>query len=381
MSCYAIIAAGGSGSRMGGATVKTLQLLAGRPVICRSAAPFAALCDGLVVAARAEDLEAIREAMVQEGIAVHAYVKGGKDRSESVQNALRALPDDCDLVLVHDGARPLVSQALIKAVIHSARVHGSGLPALAVTDTVKQVNEAGEAVTTLDRSLLRTVQTPQGFARELLERAYGEQSAAATDDASLVEALGIPVHLVPGEKSNIKLTLPGDPERAEAMFMAEQFPRIGLGYDVHRLVADRRLILCGVDIPYELGLLGHSDADVAAHALSDALLGACAMGDIGAHFPDTDERFRGADSIVLLKEVVQRMAEEGFVPYNCDLTIAAQKPKLLPFIPQMRQNLADAMGLPLDRVSVKATTTEGLGFEGRGEGMSAQAVAMVHKTS
>ena len=381
MSCYAIIAAGGSGSRMGGSTVKTLQTLAGRPVICRSAAPFAPLCDGLVIAAREGDIPLIREAMEREGIPVYAYVSGGIDRSGSVQNALRALPDDCDLVLVQDGARPLVKEELIRAVIESTELHGSGVPALALTDTVKRVDARGRACETLDRGLLRGVQTPQGFRRELLERAYRERRGPATDDASLVEALGMPVCLVEGDRDNIKLTLPGDLERAEAILLAEQFPRVGLGYDVHRLAEGRRLILCGVDIPFELGLLGHSDADVAAHALTDALLGACAMGDIGAHFPDTDERFRGADSIGLLKEAVRRMAKHGFVPYNCDITIAAQRPRLLPYIPLMRDNLAQALGIPIDRVSVKATTTEGLGFEGRGEGMSAQAVAMVVKLS
>ena len=381
MSCYAIIAAGGSGSRMGGVTVKTLQTLAGRPVICRSASPFARLCDGLVVAAREGDIPLIRAAMEREQIPVYAYVAGGKDRSGSVQSALRALPDDCDMVLVQDGARPMVKEELIQDVIASAARYGSGVPALPLTDTVKRVDAEGRACETLDRGMLRRVQTPQGFRRELIEQAYKERRGPATDDASLVEALGIPVYLVEGDEENIKLTLPGDLERAEAVLLAERFPRAGLGYDVHRLAEGRQLILCGVDIPYELGLLGHSDADVAAHALTDALLGACAMGDIGAHFPDTDERFRGADSIGLLKETLRRMAEQGFVPYNCDITIAAQRPKLLPYIPRMRENLAQALGIPLDRVSVKATTTEGLGFEGRGEGMSAQAVASVIKTS
>ncbi len=380
MSCYAIIAAGGSGSRMGGETVKTLQILAGRPVICRSAAPFASQCDGLVIAARAEDIPVIQKAMESESIPVFAYVPGGKDRSESVRNALRALPDDCDMVLIHDGARPLVSRGLIDAVISSVREHGSGVPAFALTDTVKRVDKEGRSLETLDRNALRTVQTPQGFKRALIEQAYHEQRGPVTDDSSLVEALGMAVHLVKGDQNNIKLTLPGDLEKAEEILMAEQFARVGLGYDVHQLAEGRKLILCGVEIPYEKGLLGHSDADVAAHALTDALLGACAMGDIGTLFPDSDERFKGADSIGLLKEAVLQMAAQGFVPYNCDMTIAAQRPKLLPYIPRMRSCLAEALGIPLDRVSVKATTTEHLGFEGRGEGMSAQAVATVVKT-
>ena len=377
MSCFAIIAAGGSGSRMGGAAVKTLQTLGGRPVICCSAAPFSGLCDGLIVSARAEDIPLIRRAMEKEDIPVHAYVEGGRDRSESVKNALLALPDVCRTVLVHDGARPMVSERLIRAVIDSATRYGSGVPALPVSDTVKRVDESGRAFETLDRSALRAVQTPQGFDRRLLEEAYMKQSGPATDDASLVEALGMPVYLVEGERHNIKLTYPGDIEEAEAILSPQQLPRVGLGYDVHRLAEGRQLILCGVEIPHDKGLLGHSDADVGAHALTDALLGACAMGDIGAHFPDTDERFRGADSLGLLREAVRRMAERGFAPYNCDITIAAQRPRLLPYIPRMRENLARALGIPMDRVSVKATTTERLGFEGRGEGISAQAAAMV----
>lgn len=379
MSCYAIIAAGGSGSRMGGAVVKTLQKLSGRPVICRSAAAFAGLCDGIIIAARKEDIPAFQEALSNEGISVYAFTEGGSDRSGSVRNALRALPEDCDCVLVHDGARPLVRRDLIRAVIDSVRAYGSGVPALPLTDTVKRVDGEGRAVETLNRAKLRAVQTPQGFTRELLERAYREQKGEATDDASLVEALGVPVRLVEGQRDNIKLTLPGDLERAEGMLLQEQFPRVGFGYDVHRLEEGRRLILCGVEIPYEKGLLGHSDADVAAHALTDALLGACAMGDIGRHFPDTDERYRGADSIELMKIAASRLKRHGFEAWNCDLTIAAQRPKLMPYIPLMREKIAAALNLPLERVSVKATTTEGLGFEGRGEGISAQAVASVIK--
>lgn len=381
MSCYAIIAAGGSGSRMGGAVVKTLLPLCGRSVIGRSAAAFQGLCDGIIIAARQEDIPAFRQALSEEGITPYAFAPAGSDRSGSVKNALAALPDGCDLVLVHDGARPLVSRALIGRVIESARLHGSGVPALPLSDTVKMVDAEGRAVSTPDRAYLRSVQTPQGFHRELLERAYREQKGEATDDASLVEQLGIPVHLVEGEPANIKLTYAGDLEKAEAMLMQEKIMRVGTGYDVHKLVEGRRLILCGVDIPYEKGLLGHSDADVACHALTDALLGACAMGDIGRHFPDSDERYRGADSVELLKEAARRMARHGFAPINCDITIAAQRPKLSPYIPLMREKIAAALGLEMDCVSVKATTTEGLGFEGRGEGISAQAVASVIKNS
>lgn len=379
MSCFVILAAGGSGSRMGGDVVKTLLPLAGRPVLCRSAAAFLGLCEGLIVAARKEDIPAFDSALRQEGIPVYAFAEAGADRSGSVENALRLLPEDCETVLVHDGARPLVSPALIARVKESALRYGTGVPALPLTDTVKRVDGQGRAVETPDRAALRAVQTPQGFSRELLARAYARRRGGATDDASLVEALGLPVQLVEGERSNIKITLPGDLERAEAMLLPNGCPRVGTGYDVHRLAEGRRLILCGVEIPYERGLLGHSDADVAAHALTDALLGACAMGDIGSHFPDSDGRYRGADSIGLLREAVRRMARHGFEPLSCDLTIVAQRPRLSPYIPLMRERLAGALGLEMECVSVKATTTEGLGFEGRGEGISAQAVASVIK--
>ncbi|NLD34256.1 MAG: 2-C-methyl-D-erythritol 2,4-cyclodiphosphate synthase [Clostridiales bacterium] len=377
MSCWAIIAAAGSGSRMGGDTVKTLQKLQGRAVICYSVERLGRACDGVMLCAREEDIPAYRQAVEEAGLRVDRYVLGGLTRRDSVRNALNSLPEDCDLVLVHDGARPLVSDALIERVKHSAAKYGSGVPALPVTDTVKRVNVQGLGVETLQRSVLRTVQTPQGFHRKLLVNAHREVIGPASDDASLVEQLDIPVHLVEGDMDNIKLTLPGDLERAEALLEGRRQPRVGLGFDVHRLVQGRLLVLGGVNIPHEKGLLGHSDADVATHALIDALLGAAALGDIGQHYPDTDERWRGADSVELLRDTVRTLGEKGFHPYNADITIAAQAPRLLPHVPQMRANLARAMGLPPDRVSVKATTTEELGFEGRGEGISARAVALI----
>ena len=207
-----------------------------------------------------------------------------------------------------------------------------------------------------------------------------QEGFLGTDDASLVERLGIPVRLTLGDRRNIKLTTPEDMLMAEA-FLPADFPalRIGQGYDVHRLVEGRDLILCGVNVPHTLGLLGHSDADVALHALMDAMLGAMALGDIGKHFPDTDERYRGISSMKLLEHVVALLEDNHARVTNCDVTIVAQKPKLLPYIPQMRENVAAALQLPIDRVNVKATTTERLAFEGREEGISAQAVCMIHQ--
>ena len=230
------------------------------------------------------------------------------------------------------------------------------------------------------------VQTPQGFRfGDLLaaEEKALQEGFTGTDDASLMERYGYPVFLTPGSRRNLKLTSPEDCMIAEAFLADEESPsfpalRIGQGYDVHRLVPDRKLILCGVEIPHTLGLLGHSDADVALHALMDAMLGAAALGDIGKHFPDTDPRYSGISSMLLLEHTVALLRDKGFRLANADITIVAQRPKLLPFIPAMRDNVARVCGLPRDRVSVKATTTEKLGFEGRMEGISAQAVCLLY---
>lgn len=378
MRVWAIIAAAGSGSRMGGDKVKTLQILGGRACICYSVERLRPHVDGIIIAARACDILSYQEALSLHGLSADAYVLGGDNRKDSVRNALKALPEDCELVLVHDGARPLVSEDLILRVLDSARKYGSGVPALPLTDTVKRVNLAGQSVDTLERQPLRTVQTPQAFHRTLLQSAYDEVDGMAPDDASLVEQLGIPVHLVAGEVNNIKLTLPGDLERAEEILRGSLLPRVGIGYDIHRLAAGRRLVLCGVTIPFDRGLEGHSDADVAVHALIDALLGAAALGDIGQHFPASDAQYENADSMGLLQEILQLLRHHGVMPFNVDLVIAAEKPRLAPYVHQMRESLAQALTLPEGRVSIKATTTEGLGPEGRGEGISARAVVLLH---
>lgn len=378
MSVWAIIAAAGSGSRMGGDKVKTLQILGGRACICYSVERLRPHVDGIIIAARQADILSYKEALSLHGLSADAYVLGGQNRKDSVRSALKALPEDCDLVLVHDGARPLLSQALIERVLESARRFGSGVPALPITDTVKRINMDGQSVDSLERQPLRTVQTPQAFHRTLIQSAYDEVDGMAPDDASLVEQLGVPVHLVPGEVNNIKLTLPGDLERAEEILRGSLLPRVGIGYDVHRLAAGRRLVLCGMEIPFEKGLLGHSDADVAVHALMDALLGAAGLQDIGQQFPDSDAAYEGIDSLLLLQQTLKLLSGQGLMPFNADIVIVAEKPKLAPYVPAMRERLAGALKLPEGRVSVKATTSEGLGFEGRGEGISARAVVMIH---
>lgn len=379
---YAIILAGGSGSRMGADRNKVLLPLMGEPVIVRSVRAFMGLVGGAVLVSRPEDIPAMEAAMAHAGLNV-TIVPGGATRQDSVWNGLCALPEKCDKVLIHDGARCLVDEGTIRRCMESVEECGTGVAAVPAIDTIKAVDAAETVTATPDRSSLRAVQTPQAFTVDLIRAAHQSASTArfiGTDDASLVERLGHPVRLTLGDRRNIKLTTPEDMMMAEA-FLKTDFPalRIGQGYDVHRLVEGRDLILCGVHVPHTLGLLGHSDADVALHALMDAMLGAMALGDIGKHFPDTDERYRGISSMKLLHHVVDLLAENGARVTNCDVTIVAQKPKLLPHIPQMRQNVADALHLPVDRVNVKATTTERLAFEGREEGVSAQAVCMVEQ--
>jgi len=377
---YAIVLAGGSGSRMGADRNKVLLSLQGEPVIVRSVRAFVKHAEGIILVSRAEDIPAMQAALDQAGLSA-VIVPGGDTRQASVWNGLCALPKGCTHVMIHDGARCLVDAATIERCMASAMQHGSGVAAIPAFDTIKQVTSEEVVIATPDRSTLRTIQTPQAFETALIREAHqaaAQEHFIGTDDASLVERLDKPVHLSLGDRRNIKLTTPEDLKMAEA-FIAMDFPalRIGQGYDVHRLVTGRDLILCGVTVPHTLGLLGHSDADVALHALMDAMLGAMALGDIGKHFPDTDDRYRGISSMKLLEHVVGLLREHGARVTNCDVTIVAQKPKLLPYIPQMRQNVASALSLPLDRVNVKATTTERLAFEGREEGVSAQAICMV----
>ena len=312
-------------------------------------------------------------------------VTGGTTRAESAKNGVLAAAGE--LVAVHDAARPFVSQAVITATLEAAARCGAAAPAVPVKDTIKAaargngkiVPDACLVYTTPDRSTLYAVQTPQCFDRAeylaALEELDAEKARLVTDDCSLFELTGRPVQLTQGDYANLKITTREDlprPQQKEGEPM-----RIGHGYDVHRLVEGRKLILGGVEIPYEKGLLGHSDADVLAHAVMDAVLGAAALGDIGKHFPDTDPEYAGADSLMLARHVARIVRENGWKVENIDSTILCQKPKLAPYIPAMREKLAEAFGMPLDAVSVKATTEEHLGFTGEGLGIAVHAVALI----
>ena len=380
---WAIVLAGGSGTRMGAGMNKVLMDVGGMPAIVRSLRAFVPFVKGIVCVCRKEDESTIRE-LAEKYVLSFLMAPAGYDRQESVYNGLNMLPDTAQYVLVHDGARCLVDDAVIQAVIDSIKANGSGVAAVPVKDTIKQAANDGAVIATPDRASLKAVQTPQGFTAALLKKAHEaalQKGLRATDDAALVEALGETVYLTPGSEMNFKLTTPQDLVLAEALLNKTAPPAVpfltGLGYDVHQLVEGRDLILCGVKVPHTLGLLGHSDADVALHALMDALLGAAGLYDIGRHFPDTDMRYKGISSMKLLDHVVALLREKGYRPVNADVTIVAQKPKLLPYMDEMRRNTAQALGLPVERVNIKATTTERLGFEGRQEGISAQAVCLL----
>lgn len=312
-------------------------------------------------------------------------VFGGATRQASVHAGLEALAtSDPDLVLIHDSARPFATRAMIERGIAEAARSGAAIPGLPVTDTVKEVDETGRVVRTLDRATLRTVQTPQFFRfRPLLEahrRARAEGRFDFTDDAALAEWAGLAVSTFQGEPSNIKLTNPDDFRRAEAM-LTETDPRndvrTGMGFDVHTFGDGDHVMLGGVRIAHDRGLSGHSDADVVLHALVDAILGALADGDIGAHFPPSDPQWRGATSDRFLKFAVDRVAKRGGAIAHLDVTVVSEAPKIGPHRDAMRARIAEIAGVTADRVGVKATTNEGMGFIGRREGMAAYATATI----
>lgn len=375
-----IVAAGGAGVRAG--VKKQWLLLHGETVLRRTARALleSSFVDELVAVVPEEDLGRGE----QEVSSLHKparAVRGGAVRSVSVRNGLAA--SEGAIVLVHDAARPFATVALLERVARAAARDGAALAALPVTDTVKlasssvEEGEEGRVHETLDRRVLWLAQTPQGFRRDVLMKAYeaaGANLANVTDECMLVERLGGKVTLVPGEPGNFKITGPGDVARACAV--APPPVAMGVGYDSHRFGQGRRLVLGGVEFEGD-GLVGHSDADVCAHAIGDAILGAAGLGDLGRHFPDTDPRYLGVSSLALLAEIAKLVGEGGFMIGNADVTLAARRPQIAPRADEMRQNLATALGVLPPQVNVKATTGEGMGFVGRGEGIAAHAVALL----
>ncbi len=372
MVVAAILVAGGSGVRFGGAVPKQFLMVAGKPVIRHAAEALLPFVDFLQPVG---DAEMISEAL--RGVPHLPAVPGGAERQDSVRAGLEALAVHApDVVLVHDAARPVIPAGVTEGVLAALAAHEGAIPAVPVTDTLKRA-EGGVVGMTVPRDKLYRAQTPQGFRFATLLALHRAATGAATDDAALLEAAGLTVALTPGAEQNIKLTLPEDFTRLSSLLERNLVPRIGTGFDVHAMEAGRPMILCGVTVPFEMGLAGHSDADVGIHALCDAIYGALAEGDIGRHFPPSEETWKDADSARFLVHAAERIAARGGVLSNADVTLICERPKITPHAPAMRARLAELLGVPVEKISVKATTTERLGFTGRGEGIAAQAAVVV----
>jgi 2-C-methyl-D-erythritol 4-phosphate cytidylyltransferase / 2-C-methyl-D-erythritol 2,4-cyclodiphosphate synthase len=377
MTFSVIIVAAGSGSRAGPGLPKVWRRLAGIPVVAHSAQAFAraGAVEIVVVVGNGWELDAQRELqsvprcrIVVGGATRAASVRAGLDRIEAAPN---------EIVMIHDGARPFVTAAHIQRLLAALETSDGGLLAMPVADTLKRA-EVG-VTSTVSRDGLWRAQTPQAFRIGLLRAGYEAWSSdkEPTDDAAVVEAISGQIALVVGDPMLMKLTFPEDFEMAERLVGTARIPRVGQGLDAHRWGPGVGVWLCGVHIDHDQSLVGHSDADAGLHALTDALLGAIGEGDIGHHFPPTDSKWRGAASDQFLAFAVQRIADRGGRILNADVTLVCEQPKISPHRERMRARLAELMQITLDRVSVKATTMEGMGFTGRGEGLLAQAIVSV----
>jgi 2-C-methyl-D-erythritol 4-phosphate cytidylyltransferase/2-C-methyl-D-erythritol 2,4-cyclodiphosphate synthase len=371
MQTAVIIVAAGRGTRMGGEVPKQWQMLAGKPVLAHAVAAFAGLPVTVVI--HPEDRTRA------EGLGVR-LVEGGATRDASVLAGLAALDGTgASRVLIHDGARPLVSRALIDRLIAALEIHDGAAPALSVTDALWRGSE-GLVRGTVDRAGLYRAQTPQAFRLAPILAAHRAHPGGALDDVEVARAAGLDVAIVEGEETNLKLTFPGDFARAEAILRGREMDvRLGNGYDVHAFCEGDHVWLCGVKVPHSKGLLGHSDADVGMHALTDAIYGALADGDIGRHFPPSDPQWKGAASHIFLAHAIALARSRGYALGNCDVTLVCERPKIGPHALAMQEELARIMGVETGRVSVKATTSERLGFTGREEGIAALATATLVK--
>ena len=391
-----VIAAGGTGSRIGGAVPKQFLHVGGRPILVRTIQALLALEEVvLVIVALPDEHIALAEAMLScwSWRVPVTCTAGGRTRQESVLRGVLRVPDDVDIILVHDAVRPFCEPEMLERVVEAARRTGSAIPGLPATETIQRVSRRGRVLQTPPRGELYAIQTPQCFhasiLRGALERA-AQEGFEGTDESSVVRWAGHPVAVVAGSAENIKITRPLDIEVAQRLLARDgaqevrpgkagenAMLRIGHGIDYHRLAEGRRLVLGGVEIPYEKGLEGHSDADALVHAICDALLGAAGLGDIGRHFPDSDPAHGGRPSLEFLREVREMVAKAGWTIQNVDATLLAQRPRLAPFFEAMQSNIAHSLGLTPRDVSIKATTTEGMNAEGQGEGISAHAVALI----
>lgn len=387
MFVSAIIAAGGRGERVGGPIPKQLLRIAGRTLLERSIAPFDASdrVDEIVVVLPA-DLAASSPEMLRDVRTPLRIVAGGARRQDSVAAGLAVVTPTSELVVVHDAARPFCTTSLIARTLDAAQETGAAIAALPAQDTVKEGRLEGGAVvsrSTLPRERIYLAQTPQAFRidvlRDAVSRDRDDAGPDATDEAALVERAGYPVRLVPGDSRNVKITSSADLELAERMVTGGasggSVDRVGLGYDLHRLVEGRRLVLGGVEIPGPRGLLGHSDGDAVCHAVTDAVLGAANAGDIGGHFPDDDPQWKDASSLDLLAQAVVHIHRLGFTVQNVDVVVVTEWPKIRPVAAEMQRSLAQALRVASEQVSVKGKTGEGVGEVGRGEVLVVHAVA------
>jgi len=379
IAIYALVVAAGRGTRFGGTLPKQYLPLAGSTVLHHAVAGFAAhpRIAGVQVVIRPEDGNEFERAMRE--VSVLPPVPGGAERQDSVRLGLEALaPQAPERVLIHDGARPFPDAGLIDRVLDGLDREAAAIPALPLGDTVKRVAD-GRIVETVDRSQLWRAQTPQGFHFAAILAAHrAAVGRVLTDDAAVAEAAGIRPLIVAGSDDNLKVTTAADLAAAERLIAARLADvRVGQGFDVHPFGSGDHVMICGLRVPHEAGLVGHSDADVGLHAITDAVLGAIGAGDIGMHFPPSDPRWRGASSDQFLRHAAELVRQRGGVIAAVDLTIIGERPKISPHRAGMVERVAAILGLAPDRVSVKATTTERLGFTGRGEGLAAQAVATV----
>lgn len=375
--------AAGNGARMGGEN-KMLRQVNGRSILFRSLAVLLAtpaLDVVVIVVSEATREEAQRALAVLRTHQQCSIVLGGQSRAESVYCGLSVAEcKECSHVLIHDGARCLVTKEVIDRCLQSAWKKGSGVAGIPAIDTMKRVDKQNNVIAGVDRKEIWHMQTPQVFQKEQLMEQYKQANdwARMTDDAQLLVEAGIPVHIVLGSRENIKVTDPFDLDMAQMILEKREGKRqmkVGFGEDVHAFAKEGKpLVLAGVVIPYERNLKGHSDADVVAHAVTDALLGAMAWGDIGKWFPDTDRRYKGIDSLQLLSKVVEQLQEAEQEIIHVDVTIIAQEPKITPYREEMRASLASVLHIAMNRISIKATTTEGLGFEGEKKGITTRAV-------
>ncbi len=379
MDIVALITAAGKGTRMGADKNKLLITAGTKTILEHTVEKFSAYEDisRIVIAAAAEDIGVIKQMFCACPKPV-TVTEGGNTRTKSVFNGLKAIEGGCDIVLIHDGARPFVSANIIKCCIDDVKKYGSAVTAVPVTDTVKKADSGFRIISSVDRSDLYAVQTPQGFIYKDILNAYlkAGENECFTDDSSVYEKYSGAPYICMGETSNIKITYSAD---LQNFFKGERCMKSGIGYDSHRFAQNRKFILGGAAVPSDMGLIGHSDADALSHAVIDSLLSAAGLPDIGSYFPDTAAEYKDADSIVLLTKCREIIKEKGCTPVSVSAVIICEKPKLAPYIGEMKKNIARALNISEDGVGISAKTNEGMGWVGTSQGVAVIANCTISK--